>query len=495
MTRFETRDAIIQNRKDSKKTLNNTKETQIPEPYSIGLEPPKPIVGDDILNNKTTISFSVTEQVPLKDVLIELGRAAKIDVDLDSNISGGIVINARNRPLGEVIDRIAELGNLRYNYDKGVLHFRRDSPYVKNYFVDYLFDGSILWAEVSQNLSTIITNNSASVLSEKSASDTSVTTAIPTSSITLNKTAGIMSIFATQRQHKEIATYLADVEKSASAQVLIEAKVVEVALNDEFKTGIDWSWSDFASNGRSVAVDVSNGFTQGNPLGIVFSGDITASVSALEKFGTSRTLSSPRIHAINNQKAILNFAKKLIYFKLENTQTNAAGGNNNTVTAVATTRTSTKIEIDVGVELIITPSINLETNEITLNVAPKITAEFGERILDPASPTDDAGVITVRNEVPQIKTRELKTIAKVQSGNILVIGGLMEESTSNTDTGIPFLQRIPILGYLFKSTSKVSETTETVIFIKATIVNSGSQPHKVDRDIQEKFDTNRRRFF
>ena len=100
-----------------------------------------------------------------------------------------------------------------------------------------------------------------------------------------------------------------------------------------------------------------------------------------------------------------------------------------------------------------------------------------------------------KNLVPVIQTRELNTIAKIQSGHVIVIGGLMSESAASTDTGVPFLQRIPLLGLLFKSNDKTSEVIETVIFIKATIVNSGPVTNKVDRDIQEKFDTNRRKFF
>jgi type II secretory pathway component GspD/PulD (secretin) len=76
-----------------------------------------------------------------------------------------------------------------------------------------------------------------------------------------------------------------------------------------------------------------------------------------------------------------------------------------------------------------------------------------------------------------------------------VIGGLMKESTSDTDSGIPFLGRIPIIGWFFKSVSKDSAITETVIFIKATIVKSGGPADKIDRDMQNKFDTNRRKFF
>ena len=120
-------------------------------------------------------------------------------------------------------------------------------------------------------------------------------------------------------------------------------------------------------------------------------------------------------------------------------------------------------------------------------VKPKVSLQ-SDTVTDPASGS-------IKNEVPVIQTREIDTIAKIKSGNIFVIGGLMKETATNTESGTPFLQRIPILGWLFKSTSKSSTVTETVIFIKATIVNSGSIPGKSDRNLQDKLDPNTRRFF
>ncbi len=469
--------------KQQEKEKNQQNQSTIPQISKLEIDPPEPLLGEDILNSKRKISFFITEEIPLKDVLIELGRAAKIDIDIDPQISGGIIINANNRPLNEIIQRICELGNLRYQYKNGVLYFERDAPFLKNYFVDYLIEGNDLWSEVQSNLTAIMSGSlDSESLNNKNFGQNG--------SITINKSAGIMSIFANQMQHTKITNYLQDVEKSSSAQVLIEAKVVEVKLNDKYQTGIDWNFVDFASNGRSTTLNVASGITTTDPLQIVFDGDIGLSVSALEEFGSTRTLSSPRVHAINNKKAVLNFTDKLVYFQIQNTSINTGGAN--AAIALAETVTSTKQEEDVGVELTITPSINIKTQEITLNIQPKITIQSGE-VIDPASPVVNGEII--QNRVPIIQTREIDTIAKIQSGNVIVIGGLMKESTENVDSGIPFLQRIPILGNLFKSTSKDSEIVETVIFIKATIVKSSSGVNEIDRELQENFDSNRRKFF
>ncbi len=486
LDRSDLKDAMM---KDPKKISKNKKadtlkiEAPIPKISRLIMAPPPPVIG-----GTKTISFSVTEQVPLKDVLIELGRAAQIDIDLDPGISGGIILNAKNRPFKEVIDRIATLGDLRYSYENGVLHFERDTPYMKNYFVDYLV-GSQLWTDVEANIASLLSTSAPIAAASFAASEGSTRTTA--SSLSPNRAAGIISIFATAKEHSLVTKYLADVEKSASMQVLIEAKVVEVSLTETYKTGISWTVFGSRNNttaSNSNAVTDSSGAIQGisyigeSLLGV----DLNASVTALETFGTTRTISSPRLHAINNQKASLNFGDKLVYFKIDANQnvTTTSGSTPVTTSSV----TSTKMEENVGVQLEIVPSINTKTNEILMSIKPTLSIKSGE-VEDPASPEG------FTNLVPVIQTRTIDTIAKVKSGNILVIGGLMKDTTINDDSGVPFLSRIPILGYLFKANSKDTAIVETVIFIKATIVKSTSSVGKVDRAFQEKFDTNKRRFF
>ncbi len=468
------------------KARNAQDEAPVPNISKLIVTPPPPDIG----GNKT-IAFSVTDQVPLKDVLIELGRIAKIDVDVDPTITGGIILNAKNRPLKEVVDRIATLGNLRYTYKNGVLYFENDSPYVKNYFVDYL-NGNQLWTDVDTNIKAILAASDSNKSSDETSSSSS-----GSSSVTLNKSAGIISVFATDKQHKAVEKYLADVEKTSSAQVLIEAKFIEVTLSHQFNTGINWDWGNnrsslVLSNGYSAPTGEATGNTIGYTLRKLFNQDLNASVSALEQFGTVRALSSPRVHAINNQKAVLNFSTKKVFFKVDSSQSTTAS----TSSVVTSTITSTKQEVDVGIQLDITPSINYKTNEITLNIKPTLSSA-NETVNDPASPRDSSGdvIADLINKVPIVQSKTLDTIAKIQSGNIIVIGGLLENSSTNTDRGVPFIARIPIIGWLFKSISKESSTKETVIFIKATVVNSGTPASKYDRDIQNKFDPNKRPFF
>ena len=459
LTRKEFQDVLIKDKSKKSKTDNEINDNQVPLPkFSRVLAMPKsPKVGGDKL-----ITFSITEQVPLKDVLMELGRVAKIDVDIDPAIDGTVIISAKDRPLIEVIDRICEMGGIRYTYKDGILNFENDDPYAKHYIVDYLSTGQ-LWGEVQTNVTAILGADASN-------------------SISINKTAGIMTIYADSKQHKDIDLYLKEVQKNASAQVLIEAKIVEVTLSDEYKTGIDWSWT--AKNGVDV-LKTSGGFSSASPVTLVlgdakrfFHGSLNASISALETFGTVRGISSPRVTAMNNQDAKLDFTSDVVYFNVQsivNNLTGPTGGTN-----PQTTTTSTPVTISQGITLNISPSINLKTKEITLNVKPVLSKLNGF--------ADDP--VNKGNKVPQMVKRTLDTTAKIQDEEVLVIGGLMSDDSSVNETGVPFLNRIPILGYLFKSNSQTSRVTETVIFIKATIINSGNATSKSDRDFHDKFDLN-----
>ena len=483
LTREEFKDFFIKEKglshleKETKRANNN------PPPIPQITLPLAPIKEPTDSFGSKLISFSITEQIDLKDVLLELSRVANLDVDIDPAISGGVIINARNRPLKEVIDRICDMGSLRYEYNNGVLKFMPDTPYFKTYKVDFLID-SDLWGDLDSNLAAILKESSED------------------SSLSLNKPAGIASISANARGHRAASEYIWQVVRNTSAQVLIEAKVVEVTLNDNYRAGINW---DFASGGgASSGATAGLNFTQAagndaadglftaalNNLNF-FDGDVSATIELLEEFGTARTISSPRIHTINNKEATLNFTDKLVYFTIE-TETVDNVNNGGDVNNVSFKVTATKEEEEVGVELSITPSINLDTSEITMLLKPILSVDSGNDAIDPT--TDDSGV-PLGNTIPVIQTREIESIMKIKSGEVLVLGGLMKEVSTNNDSGLPFFAKIPFVGNLFKTTTRQTQTIETIIFVKATIINRNTSVDGHDREFHERFDRSPRPFF
>lgn len=529
--------------KNTKHNLDNdtaqAPKLMLPGMNDLMMAPEEPAIPDDKL-----VTLMVTDDVPLKDVLVELARRADVDMEIDPKITGGIILSARDKPFSEVIQRISDMGSLKYSFDRGVLKVERDLPQVHNYHMNMLnlirtstsdvtsgtklgegsegsnsgststikgvADQSDLWAMVQEGVNNILARYQAPGAaaggergSEGAGGGNNANAAGSSGVISLNRQAGIISVMATDRQHKAIKEYLDSVHASQSAQVLIEAKVMEVTLNDEFRSGINWEFlnnnvtgitaaGNFSDIGNQGAL-ASNSFTAGILPTELFGFDktsITAAIELVEHFGSTRTLSSPRISAMNNQQATLTFAENFVYFELDvqQSQDTGTGGTGQLTTTIDTTINT----VPVGVILNILPSIDLERNEVILNVRPTLTriAELKE---DPGFTLQAAqlGVSDLVTEVPVVDVRELDSVMRVKNGQVMVIGGLMEEKSENIDRGIPGLSKIPLLGNAFKSVQRVGSVVETVIFIKATIV-PGEGVGTEDKTFYNKFSVDHR---
>ncbi|MDE3017241.1 MAG: hypothetical protein KGI29_10060, partial [Pseudomonadota bacterium] len=312
----------------------------------------------------------------------------------------------------------------------------------------------------------------------------------------LNRQASTLTVSATQKQQYLIREFIRRIEANASSQVLIEAKIVEVTLDDEFQSGIDWTKLgsgkiNFVSQFSPATIGTSNvaTFTL-NP-----GADLNTAVKLAQLFGATRTLSSPRLHAINNQEAVMTFAENQIYFSLNVTQSQgpaAAGGATgiNTVTVTSTAHT-----VPIGIIMSVQPSIDTDTNEITLSVRPTLSRVTGN-VTDPAVAFTIAQAIAadptfnpagISATVPIIEVRELDSILKLKSGQVMVIGGLMQDVGNNSENGLPGVSEIPWIGNIFKGVDKLSNVSELVIFIRATIVGSNGDAVPADRDVYQKF--------
>ncbi len=566
--------------------LGNVVEPPIPNLAEIIAAPPKPKIGETQL-----VSLAVTDDVPLKDVLIEVARLANVDIDVDASITGGVSLRATDKPFNEVIERIANMAGLRYNMKNGVLRIERDTPYIQLYSLDLLntersangtisiggsLGGGTSGSTTGSGSSASITANSSSdfwnkfegsiaqILSYTPAQRTSATTiaaqpappstpaaagapgsppsaasdaglkpmqaninapapqaapppspssASPTaggngSFYVVNRQASTLTVSGTQKQHEMIKKFLAKIVENTSSQVLIEAKIVEVTLSDSYQSGINWlnfggAHIKFAANLASNVKSATGADTPSLTVlknDVLGSGvDLSAAVKLLDEFGTTRALSSPRLNAMNNQQAVLSFVENLVYFKvtLTSTPTTTTG---TTTTQGTITATSEKETEPVGIILNLQPSINSDTNEITLGIRPTLK-RFVKYIDDPgfkinlalALQTFDTSTEVGRSlastvsQVPQIETKELDSIVKIKSGQTLVIGGLLEDKIANNDGGVPYASEIPVFGNLFKTVDKTNSKKELVIFIRATIVGSNGGADPYDKGLYEKF--------
>lgn len=604
------------------------------------------------------VSISINQSIPLRDALFELSKQADYDIQLDPRIVGSIIYTARNKPFDIVVSQISEIAGLRYKFEDDTLKVELDTPYTRNYKVEYLaftreskssIDTSTkvesgeggggpttgssfgvssesktdFWGELDTNVKQILAANSqlnylitgsdpevsvsttappvppldegvlddapatnlqspgeqqGSIVSNYSAGqmapqvplnssspgspgdvptgsaiapttsppdDQSATqnaqtgvvntpvpantapvnaqaapaqqvqlnvSSLPTTSssssgdgastyqpsYSLNKQAGLVSVYATQRAHDQIANYLDLMRKAVTSQVLIEAKVLEVELNDEFAYGIDW---DLLNDSETLGIGFTalrgplvppeaSAFTlsQGNnPLETL--------VSAIQRFGTVHALASPRLTVLNNQSAVLNVAQNQVYFELE-TELQQQQSDSDLPPLLSVN--STIKNVPEGVLINVLPSIDTDRNMVSMQVRPTISRITGF-VSDPAVGLTLAGLENppdgISSDVPVVSTKEVDTVVNMKSGQTLVMGGLLEDRTESTQRAVPIAGEIPVIGALFRAQNDAIHKSEMVILLKASIITPNDDTvHNTDRDMYRVYAQDRRPF-
>ena len=302
-------------------------------------------------------------------------------------------------------------------------------------------------------------------------------------SVIANPEAGVLTIRATSRQHEKIQEFLDQVLVNARRQVLIEATIAEVQLNNQYQQGIDWSKVPRSGGaGFSFSQSTANTPAGVNPtlftMGYV-ADSVSATVKLLDSFGNVRVLSSPRLSVINNQTAILKVVNNEVYFTIKADTTTSAN------VAAITTFTTTPNIVPVGFVMNITPQIS-DTDIVLLNVKPTISNIISSvndpnpALASPCGPNPSALAITnglckpIVSAIPVIQTREMESMIKVNTGQIAVLGGLIQDSINDIEDVVPGLGSIPGLGTLFTQRKKINTKTELVVFMRPVVVKDPS---------------------
>lgn len=325
-----------------------------------------------------------------------------------------------------------------------------------------------------------------------------------------NKETGVLSVRATQRQQEKVQEFIDKVQSSAKRQVLIEASIVEITLNDQYQAGIDWSklsntgaLDGFTFRQTLTGVGAALPIAATSPVAIGYSknntaiGNIAASVRLLQTFGNAKVLSSPKMMVLNSQTAILKVVDNLVYFTIESS---IAGGT--ATTAALQSFTTTPHTIPVGVWMSVTPQVN-ENGAVTLNVRPTIARKSGD-VQDPNPNLAAVGATAtsparagISSTIPQIQVREMESMLQVNSGNTVILGGLMQDDISNITNGVPGLLDVPVVGNAFKAKNNTVKKTELVIFLRPTVIPNASlesdelqsfKQYLPSTQLQQKFD-------
>jgi MSHA biogenesis protein MshL len=332
-------------------------------------------------------------------------------------------------------------------------------------------------------------------------------------SVVVSPQSGVLVIRAMPDELRNVDAYLKATQLAVDRQVILEAKILEVELNDSYQSGVNWA--SFASiksghdnrisggliapgatltplpfgggqpaviNDPSTGLSASTGFSLSNAAGAagsmfglaVQTANFAALISFLETQGTVHVLSSPRVAAVNNQKAVLKIGTDEFYVTGVQTVTNS------TTTGNVTSPSVTLQPFFSGVVLDVTPQID-EKGNILLHVHPSVSQVS---TINKSVNLGTAGSLNL--PLAASATSELDSIVRGQNGQVVAIGGLMRQSSTADDSQIPGSDKVPVLSALFGAKKRVNQKRELVVLIKPTIVEG------INNWNDDLLDTNRR---
>lgn len=344
------------------------------------------------------------------------------------------------------------------------------------------------WKDLSAALSTIVGN-------------------VEGRNVIINPASGVVLVKASPVELRAVDDYLKATQLIVERQVMLEAKIIEVSLNDSFQTGINWSKFGGVANRFSLGIAAPNttlagsgaisgssggisggtsvtsapgsslgtGSTGPGFFGLAFqSSNFAALLSFLEGQGDVQVLSSPRIATTNNQKAVLKVGTD-DYFVTgvsTNTTTSAAG---NVVTPNITLQPFFS-----GIALDVTPQIDDDGN-IILHVHPSVSVvEEKTKNVN----LGDMGTFTL--PLASSSINESDSIVRVQDGSIVAIGGLMSQAQNNNRNGLPGISGVPGLGLLFGQKSVTNRKRELVILMRSTVIRGEQSWREAAAEVQER---------
>ncbi len=504
-----------------KATGVNKREVQIPKefkeekPVSPAVPPPRMPdfvpASEDITPLKTRIVDVVARKTLLRDVLHVIANAVNLNLVMEKGVDPETEVNVtlKNVTAEFALKTIFFAVDYFYKVEDNLLIVKAmdtrifelgHPPMTQAYTVDV--GGDIMGGAMNINPSgsgasstNMRGNISQSVKSDEAAfkfwdgvekslaavlgqSDVSQTGA---GTYTINRLTGTVYVTASKKALEKVDHYLKTVRKVIGRQVLIEAKVIEVSLQDDLQFGLDWSLvHNYINNaGRtthSFNMSTSRFTDIVDGTGPVFSvigsaslgpqGQLDYVLNALQQQGDVRTLSNPKLNIMNGQTAMLSVGRNQAYIsKIETTISGAVSGSSSSGQTITYTVDTNSILS--GTMLGIMPYIN-ESGEISLTITPIISDLVK---LTPTTIGNPSSTSSFQIQLPTVDLRELSTTVKVKNGEIIAIGGLISKKEKLSDNQVPFLGNVPYLGYLFKSRDKQEHRTELVIIIQPVLLN------------------------
>lgn len=488
-----------------------------PSSVTDSLVPGLDIAFNPVENKKKEQRFDIAVQsVPAKEFFMGLVAGTKYSMVVNPAIQGEISLNLKNVTIKEALNAARDAYG--YEYESTNYGFKVMPPglITKAFNVDYLnvrrtgksttnvSAGQLTASEDSNSSSTEGSSGSSS--SRNATLSASVGTEFVTDfwpelthtvraivgdkdgrSVVVSPQTGIIVVKALPHELREVEIYLDKAEKSLNRQVILEAKILEVQLNDGFQSGINWSYLTNKFKVSSLG-STAAGFSDIDNLGD-FSGSFTLDlkqgnfnnfVKLLSTQGNVQVLSSPRISTVNNQKAIIKVGSDEFFVT-------DVSGSTSQGTSAASTSQSQSIELTPffsGISLDVTPHID-RNGDVILHIHPTIS-----EVRDKQKEVEFQGNKSILPSALS-SIRETDNIVKAKNGQVVVIGGLMKTQTAEGVAKTPGLGDVPGVGALFRRNRQMAIKSELVIMLRPIIVNDESWSREVRKTRQRLKKVNR----
>lgn len=420
-------------------------------------------------------SLSLRE-AEIREVLMALAKQTNFNVVMDPKVKGRLTVDLKDVTLTEALDTLTGLLELTYSIKQNIIRVFEPAPETRIFSLQYVNLKRTGSSSASAQIGTAggAVTGAAGTATGAGGGSTSVTTSTesdlwrdieagvtkllsPAGKIVVDKQSSSILVTDLPKFLDRIASFLESVEGSVQRQVLIEARIIEVTLTGEYRFGLDWGAITQAAALRGAST-ISSGRILGQRLAPasgdfqigVTSTDFTALLSVISTQGELKVISSPKLATLNNQTAVIRAGTDEVFFETRLSETPS-------LTGIQTTRTVTPRTVTIGVVLGITPQIGAD-GTVVLHVHPTVTEKRGE--------TKSA----LGDTFPIIDVREADMVVRAKEGQVVVIGGLMQEKRSNNDSKIPILGDLPGIGQLFRSTTQEARKTELVVLLSPTVM-------------------------
>ena len=464
----------------------------------------------------------VISNAPANQVLMGIVSGTRYSMLVHPDITGSISVNLKDVTVFEALDSIRELYGYEYKIEGARIFIEPQAMQTRVFQVNYIVgqregksDTRVTSGSISNNnqqsqQSTSGTTTTTSGNNASSINGTSITTSTkndfwPDLALSLkeivgpgegkrvivNLQSGVIVVRAMPADIRNVEAFLRLMQVSIERQVILEAKILNVALNDASQSGVNWSV--FGKSGASTAlagnINANTTLTNGGSVGDLVSGDLTVSngasvsnaattalggplfavalqsanfaalLSFLETQGDVQVLSSPRIATINNQKAVLKVGTDEFFVTGVSSSTTAVG-------ATATTVPEVQLQpFFSGISLDVTPQIDKDNN-IILHMHPTISQVTTVNKQVNLGTTSG----TINLPLASSNVSETDSIVRTKDGRVIAIGGLMTESSVSSKSKVPGLGDIKGIGNAFRQKGSAVSKTELVILLKSTVV-------------------------